>query len=428
MYPFTRSAPPVRRRCAFSAAILVLMANPFAEAHAEPLSFDNALSLALRDAPAFAAHAARLESMRLRVTPAGQLPDPILVLGLDNFPIQGADRFSLSDEAMTMKRIGVAQAFPNRGKRDARTEAARWRVELAEAQTRITQVTVLRDTAVAWIGLETVERQLAQIDALVGENRLLKSAVVARLSATPSAAVESVAPRLEAAIIEERRDDLRARRTQAVATLRRYIGDAADSPIAGSAPEWPIDGGTLAHNLHQHPELTAFGPQAGLLTAELAEAQAAKKPDWALELAYQNRGAEFGDMISLQVSFDLPVFGGARQNPLIAAKHAEQSALTAEREVMARDHAWTLETELAEFERVSNAARRQRDVLVPLAIEKVTLTLAAWRGTQGTLTDLLAARRERIDAELKAIALEGERKQLAARLHYGYGNQVGGQS
>jgi len=47
--------------------------------------------------------------------------------------------------------------------------------------------------------------------------------------------------------------------------------------------------------------------------------------------------------------------------------------------------------------------------------------LADWRGGKGELVNLVMARRERIDAELMAIALEGERKEGAARLHYAYG-------
>jgi outer membrane protein TolC len=181
----------------------------------------------------------------------------------------------------------------------------------------------------------------------------------------------------------------------------------------------------LIHTLHQHPELAAFDPQTRLLEAESAEARAAKQPDWALELAYQNRDAQFGDMVSLQVSFDLPLFADSRQNPQIAAKQAEQLALAAEREATLREHTAMLEADLAEYQRLTSASKRQREVLLPLAEEKVTLAMAAWRGGKDSLMELIAARSERIDAELKAIAIEGGRQQLAARLHYAYGDYAG---
>ena len=225
-------------------------------------------------------------------------------------------------------------------------------------------------------------------------------------------------------MIEARRDELDARRRQAVAALERWVGPRAQAPLGGSAPDWPIDRDTLSHALHGHPELTVFDPRARVLDAEVAEAQAGKKPDWALELAYQKRGSQFSDMATVNVTFDLPVFAASRQDPQIAARQAERAALDAEREAVLREHAAMLEADLAEYRRLDRALTRQRDVLLPLADEKAALALAAWRGGTGELADLVTARRERIDAGLTAIALEGERRQMAARLHYAYGDHA----
>ncbi len=408
--------PPLCR----TAALLVL-AGLAGTACAESLSFADALALAVRETPVLRAESAQIDAARQAAIPAGELPDPKLALGIDNLPIEGPDRFSLTREGMTMRRIGVMQEFPNGAKRDARVAAARGRVAQAEAQTRITRLAVLRETAVAWIARDAVERQLAGIDALVEENRLFEASVRARIAGGKGSALEAVAPRQEAAMIEARRDELAARRRQAVAALARWVGPRADEPLKGDAPDWPIDRDTLAHALHRHPELTVFEPKARVLEAEVAEAQAGKKPDWALELAYLKRGSQFSDMAMVNLSFDLPLFPGSRQDPQIAARQAERAALDAEREAVLREHAAMLETDLAEYQRLARAVMRQRDVLLPLAGEKVALALAAWRGGKGELADLVMARRERIDAELMAIALEGERRQMAARLHFAYG-------
>lgn len=418
-------SPRSAARLWWCAGMALLLAQSVDAADAEPLTFNAALALALREAPILTANAAQLDAARQAVIPAGELPDPKLALGVENLPIEGPDRFSLSSEAMTMRRIGVMQEFPNRAKRDARVAVARGRVERAAAEMAVTRLMVLRETAVAWIARDTVEQQLARIDALVVENRLFEAAVQARLAGGQGMATEIVMPRQEAAQIEERRDELQARRAQAIAALRRWVGTVADSPLAGTAPDWPISHAALLHGLHQHPEIELFTPQAQVLEAEVAEAQAGKKSDWALELAYQNRARQFGDMVMLQVSFDLPVFASSRQEPQIAAKRAERMALDAEREAMLREHAAQLEADLADYTRLSSAIKRQRQLLLPLANEKVTLALAAWRGGRGSLTELISARSERIDTELRTIAIEGEQRQLAARLHYVYGAEKG---
>ena len=403
------------------AALLLVLAGVAGAVHAQPLTFDAALGIAVRETPALRAEAAQVDAARQMAIPAGELPDPKLVFGIDSLPVQGRDRFSLTRDSMTMQRIGLMQEFPNRAKRTARVAVAQERVAQAQAQARITRLAVLRETALAWIARAAVERQLEHIAALIEENRLFDAALRARLAGGMGSALDVLAPRQEAALIAARRDELAARRQQAIAALSRWIGAHAQAPLSGAAPDWPIDRDALERALHGHPELALFDPKGRVLDAEVAEAKAGKKPDWALELAYQRRGAQFDDMVMLQVSFDLPVFAATRQDPEIAARQALRLGLDAEREALLRDHAALLESDFAEYQRLARAVERQRDVLLPLAAEKVDLALAGWRGGTGELTDLVLARRERIDAELMAIALEGERQQMAARLHFAYG-------
>lgn len=403
---------------------LALMAGCVGLAGAEPLSFTHALELALRETPALRAAVAQLEAARSAVLPAGELPDPKLALGIDNLPTNGPDRYSLGDDFMTMRRVGLMQEFPNRAKRKARVAVAEGEVAVAIAQTAITRQAVRQETALAWIARHTVERQLARIDALRAENRLFDAAVRAQLAGGGGAAADSVAPRQEAAGIDNLQDQLQARREQAIARLARWVGESAREPLAGAVPDWPIARDTLLHRLHAHPDVAVLDAKADVAQAAIAQAQAAKKPDWALALAYQQRGRQFSDMATVEVSFDLPLFTARRQDPTIAARRAERDALDAQREATLREHAAALDADFAEYRRLGRALARQNQVLLPLAAEKVALASGAWRSGQGSLADLVAARRERIEAELEAIALEGERQQMAARLYYAYADGV----
>lgn len=418
-HPFAR-----RLRLGF---LFVACTGLAASALAQSLSFQKALATAVQETPSLRANAAQIDAARYSVTPAGELPDPKLALGIDNLPIEGADRYSLTRDSMTMQRIGISQDIPNSAKRDARVAAANGRVELAEAQSRVTRLAVLRETATAWISRYTLEQQLSRIDSLVAENRLFSDAIKAQIAGGKGSAVDAVMPRQEAAMIEERRDELAARRQQAVAALKRWLGPDGGAPLAGDPPDWALSRDTLAHALHSHPELALFEPKTKVLDAELAEARAGRRPDWGVDVAYQKRAPEFGDMVSVQLRVDLPIFAGSRQEPQIAARQAERTALDAEREAALREHLAMLDADWADYQRLTSAARRQRDVVLPLAEEKVRLATAAWRGGKGMLSDVVAARRERIDTELKTLTVEGERRQMAARLYYAYGDIPGEQ-
>ncbi len=385
------------------------------------LSLDEALQLAERNAPSLSAQTARLDAAKNAAIPAGELPDPKLALGLQNVPIEGEDRWSLDRDFMTMQMVGVMQEVPNRDKRKARVETARASIDRATAEAEAERVKVRRETALAWIATYTGERKLARFDEFFRENRLLAEAVRARLAGGRGQAQDAVEPRQEAAELAEQQDDLVLQVAQARAALKRWIGEDAVHPLAGDFPRWPIDAAQYLHALHRHPELATYEPMAREAEAQVREAEAAKKPDWSWELDYQRRGREFGDMMTVQFTFDLPVFAGSRQDPAIAARRAQVNQLEAEREALLREHGQQLEADLADYQRLERAVSRSRSTLVPLAEEKVSLALAGYRAGNTELASVIAARRELVQARLKDIDLQGQQALAAARLYFTYG-------
>ncbi|EIU4991399.1 TolC family protein [Pseudomonas aeruginosa] len=388
---------------------------------AAALTLDEALRLAEREAPSLAAQAANQDAAMQAAIPAGELPDPKLALGIQNFPIEGDARGSLTRDFMTMQMVGVMQEVPNRAKRRARVEAAQAGIDSADALERVERLKVRRETALAWIGGFAVEQKLQLFQTLYDENRLLAKAVQANLAGGRGQAADSLAPKQEAALLAEQEDELERNRTQARAALRRWVGPVAVEPLSGSWPSWRVDDLHFRHSLDRHPELQAFTPMTQEAEAQVRLAEADKKPDWSWELAYQKRGEAFGDMVSVQFTFDLPLFTASRQDPKIAAKRAEVLRLEAEREAMTREHAQALADDLAEHRRLERAVERSRQTLVPLAEEKVRLAMADYRAGRGELMALVAARRELIEARLKHIDLEQQRAQTSARLYFAYG-------
>lgn len=390
---------------------------------AAALTLDEALRLSENNAPSLIAQAAKLQAANSAAIPAGELPDPKLLLGVQNYPIGGPDRWSLEQDFMTMQMVGVMQEVPNRDKRQARIEVAEAAVERATAESRVERLNVRQATALAWISSYSAERKQALFQDFFHENRLLADAVRAQIASGRAQAADAVTPKQEAALLEERQDELIRLRTQARAALRRWIGPPADEPLVGGLPEWPIDASDYANKLQHHPALTAFAPMTREAQAKVREAVAEKTPDWSWEVDYQRRGREFGDMVSVQFSLDLPLFPGSRQDPKVATKHAELNQLEAEREAHVREHAQQLEDDLAEYQRLNRAVRRSQDSLLPLAQEKVTLSMASYRAGKGDLTAVIAARRELIDARLKHIDFEAQRALTSTRLYFTYGEK-----
>ena len=395
-----------------------VMASP---GFAATLTLDEALQLAETHAPSLAAQDANILAASSAAIPAGELPDPKLLAGVQNYPIGGADRWSVNNDSMTMQMVGIKQEMLNSDKRKARIEVANAAVDRAVAERQIERLNVRQSTAMAWISSYSVERKDALFQGFYKENRLLTETVRAQIAGGRAQPADAVTPKQEAALLAEQQDDLNLQRTRARAALKRWIGAAGDDQPVGKLPDWPADTSGYSHKLQHHPELAAFAPMTREAQAKVQEAISEKRPDWSWELDYQHRNREFGDMVSVQFSWDLPLFPDSRQNPKIAARQAELSQLEAQRDAQAREHTEQLESELADYARLDRAVRRNRESMVPLAEQKVELSLASYRAGKSDLNAVVAARRELIEARLKQIDVEEQRALTSARLYFAYG-------
>jgi hypothetical protein len=66
---------------------------------------------------------------------AGQLPDPVLKLGLNNLPIDGPDRYSVTRDFMTMRSVGVMQELTRAEKRERPRAPSRTRSRVGSRRT-----------------------------------------------------------------------------------------------------------------------------------------------------------------------------------------------------------------------------------------------------------------------------------------------------
>jgi outer membrane protein TolC len=388
---------------------------------AEPLSFDAALEAAVRASPVIASQDASVEAAQATELAAGRLPDPRLAIGLDNVPVSGVDRWSLTRDFMTMRKIGFMQDVPNRARRQAQRALATASIDRAQAEHRLRVLSLRRDAALAWLTRYYLERRVTLFDALDRENRLFEEAVQAQLAGGRGMPADVIAPKQEAADLADRRDELAGEIAKSKAALKHLVGNAADEPIAGNPPAFNVDAEHLRAHVHEHPELAVFVPMTQMAQAEVHEAEAMKRPDWGIELSYGDRGAEFSDMVSMQFTLGLPLFTGTRQNPQIAARRGELARVENEREAMLLEHTDELESQLAEYGAVTRQLVRLREIRMALAQDKVRYQFASYRAGKTDLTNVLAARRELIDQQLKEVELQATQSATGAKLYFTYG-------
>ena len=418
MFSSLRAAASWRHLLGSSLAALALSAHS-----ADPgLSYERALQLAQEQSAMLRARRASAEGASALEVSAAQLPDPKLAAGIDNLPINSADRFSLTRDFMTMRQIGWMQDMPNADKRKARGEIAAARTSRERAQLASERVMVERGASQAWLARYYAEQRLSAFGALDAENRLLRDTVNARVASGRAMPADAAMVRQESVALDDRRDELERDVAKARAALRRWLGNTADEPLSGEPPslQTQIDklrGDTASGRLERHAELVTFAPMIEMARAEGREAEAAKKGDWSWGVMLSKRGPAFSDMVSLQVSFELPLWADKRQDPQIEARRKDVERIEAEREEMRRRLVLEIETQLAEEAELERKLARLRSRSVPLAEERVSLTLASYQAGRGDLGAVLASRKELVETRLRAIDIAAQRAALRAQLN-----------
>ena len=406
-----RALRVVRGRSA--SACLFLLCLPWAATPAfadEALSFKEALSLAEIQAPQLLARAASVRAAADEAVRAPQLPDPELVAGIDNLPVDSADRFSFTRDFMTMRKIGVMQAFPRKEKRRLRGERAEADVRKEEAELVEQRLDVRREVALAWIERYLAERVRDLVLELRAQAELSVQTGRAALSGSKSNAASVLAATADRIQLDDRLDTSSRDIEQAKATLARWIGrEAADRPL-GEAPDFRVLGASpesLEAHVGEHAALQPYVALEARAQAEVALARAEKSPDWSVEVAYAQRGPAYSNMLSVEFKVDLPIFASHRQDPAIAAKLAELDRVRAEREDAVRMHREAIQKALVSWTTARKRLARTTDELLPLTEARADAALAAYRGG-GDLQAVIAARTAQIDARMASVNQMGD--------------------
>jgi hypothetical protein len=134
-----------------------------------PLSLDEALAIAVRDSALLAAQRSAIGTAEHATAYARELPDPKLKLGVDNLPLDGGDKFSLTRDFMTMRRIGVAQEFPRVEKRNIKGRRAEHQFAREQALLSDTRAALRRDVATAWSERYYAGQMAKTVDAQYAE-------------------------------------------------------------------------------------------------------------------------------------------------------------------------------------------------------------------------------------------------------------------
>ncbi len=309
---------------AFDLPQTTMRAMPFSELEAQ-----------LRDHPSLDALSLSAQANRHRAEGALGLPDPVVSLQLNNVPLFDP---SFSEYLPSNKAVGIRQALPSRSERKANSLKS-LRSAAQQELDREQQYARLRGQLLVYL----IEKQSLDTQRDLALARQSKYDELSDIIDIEINAGRPLVFRLAKVDVE---------RTEVSRTLSQLDGQKAEINaelinLLGFIPQ--TDMPALSKTLWTGNALGFYAVRVAdadvdISDADVQRAEADFKPDWGVNLTYQQRESGQGprsnfdgeDWVSGGVSFSIPLWAGKRQEPNLRAAKIDKNASLARRTAIAR--------------------------------------------------------------------------------------------
>ncbi|MFM0339919.1 TolC family protein [Paraburkholderia fungorum] len=407
---------PVRVHSIFAALILTSVA---AYAQETPVTLDAALQAATDHSAIMGAAQASVRASSEAAVRAGRLPDPTLKAGVDNLPVTGQQKYTIGQDFMTMRRIGIEQEWVSGDKRRLRSDLANDVVDRERAGYLGQFANTRQQTATAWLSVVYAKKAVSLQQELVGH--MTHELDATRASYRGAKATAADVTQAQAMLAQTKDQLLKAQQTLQTSFigLSRWTATPV-SDVTGEppAPQSYVSSLPPEELSQVQPVLIAASRDITVADADTAVANSNRSPNWTWEVAYQQRGGAYSNMVSVGVSIPLPINRKNLQN----RDAAEKAELGTRARLMYEDAQRQVEADIrAQSATLASGRERIANLthsLLPAADQRAQLAVAAYRAGTGSLADAFAARRAQLDAELQVLDLQRDVSQTWAQLEY----------
>lgn len=384
-----------------------------------PLSLQDAVRLALTDQPMLRGREATIDAEEQLAVSAAQLPDPKLMAGLKDLPVDRGEAFSVRDDNFTMFSVGLSQDFPRGDKR--RLKGERKHLEAATDRFGLDndRRTVSREAALGWLDVYESEQALGLTHQLSKESDLQVRALENDYRNGRASQADWIAAKVEAELVNDKQQDWQHHVERMRASLSRWIGGEAQRPLVAdlSSLPPPSDYSQLAAEVDRHPMVAGLQKQVETSDTDVKLARQAYKSDFSVE-GYVGYRPAYADFVGVQVTMDLPFFTAKRQDrDLAAALRQSDAAQDRKADALRELHAQATEDYIDWHHASERVATFDHDI-IPDAQRRVAAAQAAYAAGRGALDAVLMGRRSLLDTQLQRLALSVDAARAQVRLQY----------
>ena len=413
-------------------AAMLLVPIPSAGApQGAPVPVSRYVESALAGYPSLAAMKQKIAMKENEAARAGALADPKAWIGLVNVP---TNTWSLSEEDMTGKEIGISQMLPYPGKRDNSSRIVVREKEQAEFELAETRNMLRADVKMAYAELSAVRAQAevvrqvrAVLEQIVEVSREMFAVGKGSQADVLRGQVQFQKMR-EMLLMLENRQRVLSFRLNTLSALPPEEPVPPLEPLAELRPDFSADDLRKIY-LEDRPARKAL--QAKIRKGDLLVAQAEYegKPDFEVAASYMFRenapdGMKRSNMVSAMVSMTLPVWRKGKVEPGIRAMAAEKEMAVRDEETLDNESANAIGGAFSSLENFGSVATLYRTTLIPQAEQSVQSNLEAYRVGKIDFPMLMDSVMTVLNFRKEYLGMVGEMHMTKARLEAAVGREL----
>ena len=363
------------------AIAVVFASNARAQAPAQDAVLRKLLEEAAAASPEVAQARASVEAEGARIPQAGALPDPSLMLGIQN---DGFKRIAIGSAETSYFLIQATQAFPFPGKRGLREQVANLEQLRAEARLARVALSLEAEVRLAYLASLLAREQLALLGELQSFWLQADAAARARYESGQAPQSDLLRAKLERASLEQRRWLLEADVANRLAAINRLRVRPLDEPLATPAR---INGlGDPAAGPLELAVQDAEERSPELRLAQLGFDQAGRRvelarkelfPDFSVSAAVMPRGS-MEPMWQVGLSVSVPLWAHRKQRKAIDENQVRQVAEAQGQEAIRQVLRLRVRERMTLLAALVRSNQQYRDSLLPLADATTRSTLAQY--------------------------------------------------
>ena len=416
------------------------------------LSFLKAIRVAQNNDPWLSGNIEKQKSVHSMSQVSYSLPDPKISLGIGNL---ATDSLEFDQEPMSQIKVGITQMFPRGDSLNIKSAQLKKESEQYPLQRQDRKAKVAVTVGTLWLDAFEIEQTIE----LVKQNRKLFEQLIDLAESNYSSAKgnarqqDVVNAQIELTRLDDKLVQLEQQKQRLHGQRLQWLSDYSSSEsgkangsanvekgmfeklsLSAEMPELDLiekqtvygnylSEQQLANYFVKHPAVLAIDKKLQASKTGIALAKQKYQPEWGVTASYAYRdddpmGNDRSDLLSIGVTFDLPLFTENRQDHEVKSAVSQVEVIRTEKTLLLRKMMSSFASNRGRLITLEQRQSLYSNKLIPQVNDQIDTSLMAYTHDGGDFADVIRARMSLLNTQVDQLTMDVEEQKLALELNY----------